>query len=335
METKELKDFSRPKLKDFWKTGSWDDARIPIRVARRRKRSHVTLVRVLNLIKKLSLVIFTIFQGLTYTQICNWFANWRRKLKNTSNQKKSWGNLIKNYNFSAKGNVEQFSICSGDSIWGEAQKLDDSLDSSSMDDSEAQDLSQGSERKFNAMATMAHGQNFMLPTTPFFQSSQFTANFMAQAQCFQISSTTNDFQFQHQFPPDHKQYFSNSNKFKNHIMEKYLRGLDDESANVNNNNNNNNNNICDVTLNNTNNINNNTVNEDQDMNAEGNKKPELSKWLESTANFMPSNYNVDFMKNDKRKSNKNSNSSLCEKELLAAETLVLLKNNFRTKFYNS
>lgn len=118
-------------------------------------------------------------------------------------------------------------------------------------------------------------------------------------------------------------------------MEKYLRGLDDESANVNNNNNNNNNNICDVTLNNTNNINNNTVNEDQDMNAEGNKKPELSKWLESTANFMPSNYNVDFMKNDKRKSNKNSNSSLCEKELLAAETLVLLKNNFRTKFYNS
>lgn len=257
-----------------------------------------------------------ITSGLTYTQICNWFANWRRKLKNTSNQKKSWGNLIKNYNFSAKGNVEQFSICSADSIWGEALNNDVSLDSSSMDDSEAQDLSQGGERKF----VEAHGQNFILPTSPFFQSSQFTANFMAQAQCFQISSTTNDFQFQ-----NHKQYFSNSNKFKNHIMEKYLRGLDDESTNINNNNN------CDLAVDN----NNPTVDpENIDASAEGNKKPELSKWLESTANFMPSNYNVDFMKSDKRKSGKNS-SSLCEKELLAAETLVLLKNNFRTKFYNS
>ena len=104
-------------------------------------------------------------------------------------------------------------------------------------------------------------------------------------------------------------------------MEKYLRGLDDEMTNGNNNNN------CDLTINN--NIN------DGDVNADSNKKPELSKWLESTANFMPSNYNIDFMKNEKRKSSKGNNSSLCEKELLAAETLVLLKNNFRTKFYNS
>ena len=71
------------------------------------------------------------------------------------------------------------------------------------------------------------------------------------------------------------------------------------------------------------------------MNADPNKKPEPSKWLESTANFVPSNYNIDFMKNEKRKSSKGNNSSLWEKELLAAETLVLLKNNFRTKFYNS
>lgn len=68
--------------------------------------------------------------GLTYTQICNWFANWRRKLKNSGKQKtrKNWGNLIKNYNTSARGNVEQFSICSSDSIWGENNVLDAIVD---------------------------------------------------------------------------------------------------------------------------------------------------------------------------------------------------------------
>lgn len=122
-----------------------------------------------------------------------------------------------------------------------------------------------------------------------------------------------------------------------------MRGLDDEAPTadiiINNNNN------CDLAVNNNNNhnnINNNNniiideVDVDLCADVEANKKPELSKWLESTANFMPSNYNIDFMKNEKRKFSKSNNSSsLCEKELLAAETLVLLKNNFRTKFYNS
>ncbi|XP_040167816.1 uncharacterized protein LOC120902844 isoform X1 [Anopheles arabiensis] len=72
--------------------------------------------------------------GLTYTQICNWFANWRRKLKNSGNDpiRKTWGNLIKNYNTNARGNVEQFSICSNDSIWGEnGEESQDSRTSSS------------------------------------------------------------------------------------------------------------------------------------------------------------------------------------------------------------
>jgi len=234
-------------------------------------------------------------------------------------QKKSWGNLIKNYNFSARGNVEQFEINSGDSIWGDGnESLDfDSFDEDS--DTEAQDLSKPTndmhfdDQQFKAALTsMAQS----LPNRSFFNSqssTQFAMNFLAQAQqCFQISSTTNDMQQSDQ----QKQFFANPNKFKNHIMEKYLRGLDDET---------NNNMIIDNDIN----MNNNQL-------PENYKKPELSKWLESTANFQPSknNYNIDFSKNEK-KNNSKSCSSLCEKELIAAETLVLLKNNFRTKFYNS
>lgn len=272
-------------------------------------------------------------QGLTYTQICNWFANWRRKLKNTSEQKKPWGSLIKNYNFSARGNVEQFSICSSDSIWEDPQRGMDSLGSSSYDESEVQDfMSQQNavERKFRE--TSMHGEsvngNFIMsPDSPFFQSS----NFLTQSQCFQISSTTSEMAAFHVSDQHHQQQQlfcgSNSTKFKNHIMEKYLRGLDEASSNSDNNN--------------SESVSNNNLDSKEEVDPT--KKPELSKWLESTANFTPSDYNVDFRRNEKKstKSMKqsspsaNSGPSLCEKELLAAETLVLLKNNFRTKFYNS
>lgn len=57
-------------------------------------------------------------------QICNWFANWRRKLKNSGGeaQRRSWSNLIKSYNSQANGNLEQFSISSDDSIWAEPSR---------------------------------------------------------------------------------------------------------------------------------------------------------------------------------------------------------------------
>lgn len=64
-------------------------------------------------------------------QICNWFANWRRKLKNAGKepQKNTWGNLIKNYNNNARGNVEQFSISSTDSIWEDEERRNEYLES--------------------------------------------------------------------------------------------------------------------------------------------------------------------------------------------------------------
>lgn len=194
------------------------------------------------------------------------------------------------------------------------------------------------EKKFNGRETLAHGQsmngNFILSSdSPFFP----TANFIAQSQCFQISSTTNEIATTfHVNDPHHQQhqqqqqfYGSNSAKFKNHIMEKYLRGLDEASSNSDNNN-------SDLVMNHNLEL--------KEMDIDPSKKPELSKWLESTANFTPSDYNVDFMRNEKKSTKRDGTkqssptahgSSLCEKELLAAETLVLLKNNFRTKFYNS
>lgn len=176
--------------------------------------------------------------------------------------------------------------------------------------------------------------NFIISSnSPFFQ----TANFLAQSQCFQISSTTSDMAaatFHINDPSHHPHHqpkqLGNSTKFKNHIMEKYLRGLDEASSNSDNNN-------SELMVNH--NI------EMKDMEVDVNKKPELSKWLASTANFTPSDYNVDFRRNERKSSKSakqsstspvsNGTSSLCEKELLAAETLVMLKTNFRTKFYNS
>lgn len=220
--------------------------------------------------------------------------------------------------------MEQFTISSSDSIWAhqEAELSLDSLSINQNSDGEAQDITskQNSEMHFEALASsIAHGQNF---AASFFHhpqnSQQLAMNFFTQAQCLQQQINSNDLQ-SHE---SQKQYFSNSNKFKNHIMEKYLRGLDDE----------------------TNNNNNNDADDDDDESLtnqhDNEKKPELSKWLESTANFQPSknNYNIDFAKAESKKKTSKmtvNGSGLCEKELIAAETLVLLKNFHTTKFYNS
>uniref|UniRef100_T1HB30 Homeobox domain-containing protein n=1 Tax=Rhodnius prolixus TaxID=13249 RepID=T1HB30_RHOPR len=100
-ESHQTKRLFTPEIKKFLK--AW--------LVRRRKNPYP------NRSEKKELALKT---GLTYTQICNWFANWRRKLKNSCrNRDGSWGVLIKGYNHQAKGNVEQFSISSDDSIWDE------------------------------------------------------------------------------------------------------------------------------------------------------------------------------------------------------------------------
>ncbi|KAL5005705.1 hypothetical protein ScPMuIL_016863 [Solemya velum] len=61
-------------------------------------------------------------------QISNWFANARRRLKNTVNDPNlSWQSRIRQYNSNVKGNAELLSISSDDSIWNSEDEAENDM----------------------------------------------------------------------------------------------------------------------------------------------------------------------------------------------------------------
>lgn len=180
--------------------------------------------------------------GLTYTQICNWFANWRRKLKNSEREKakKSWGHLIKNYNHNARGNVEQFSISSEDSIWEEEMRPCAIEDYDGEDDDELSSRSTGSDGNGNNASTstscsVAYKPNFYVESTV--MSSQDRVPMLPTVPAGKA-------------------------KYKQQMMEKYLRDSNAQDENRTN---------CST--------------------SESGNGNQLNKWLESAARFTPDRHN--------------------------------------------
>ncbi|CAG9771202.1 unnamed protein product [Ceutorhynchus assimilis] len=192
--------------------------------------------------------ILAVQTGLTYIQVCNWFANWRRKLKNAGKepQRRTWGDLIKTYNNQVHGNVEHFSICSEDSIWEEPE--------------------------FEHQYVKSHLYN--------------NNNSDTQNQCYYVSSTTEM----------DSNPFSQSVKYKNHIMEKYMRDC-------------------------------------RQQNPEMDKPSMIAKWLQSAEKFRPEEGNyIDYCFEKPQKKKKMTFLLHGKEELDAAEALTSLANSNKAQF---
>lgn len=114
-----------------------------------------------------------------------------------------------------------------------------------------------------------------------------------------------------------------TSKFKNHIMEKYLRGLDNAEYPTT------------ITFDTNNNTFRAQINDDPGAYT----GPELSKWLESAAKFTPSRDNyIDWYatKSDKLRESDLSPDQIAnlhqKEEIEAAEALTKLALNFRNRF---
>ncbi|KAF5298378.1 hypothetical protein FQR65_LT01156 [Abscondita terminalis] len=230
--------------------------------------------------EKKSLAIQT---GLTYIQVCNWFANWRRKLKNSGAepQKRSWGYLIKTYNSQVQGNVEHFSICSEDSIWEEPELCQ--IQTHNVKEYDVSSLV----TEINAVKFAA----FCDKQNNGFLDDIKTQNNNDLSQCTDEKEVINPFS-QH------------TNKYKNHIIEKYLRDCQKPD---------------------------NYTKSSYEKNQSDDKPSMISKWLESAENFKPSenNYlNWTLMNYQRRKCKKSTkieeNAQHGKEELDAAEALTRL-----------
>uniref|UniRef100_A0AAR5PKG8 Homeobox domain-containing protein n=1 Tax=Dendroctonus ponderosae TaxID=77166 RepID=A0AAR5PKG8_DENPD len=218
--------------------------------------------------------VLAVQTGLTYIQVCNWFANWRRKLKNAGKepQRRTWGDLIKTYNSQVQGNVEHFSICSEDSIWEEPEGAYTNIE-----------LQRFEEHYAKGQLDHSYGQ----------LCNNNNNNNNKSDQCYFVSSTTE---------LDQDNPFSQSaNKYKNHIMEKYMR--DCQSSGV----------------------------------VEADKPAMIAKWLQSAERFRPNEGNYidwSFNKPQKKKPAKVETDLMLvhgKEELDAAEALTSLANSNRHK----
>ncbi|XP_067624730.1 iroquois-class homeodomain protein irx-3 isoform X2 [Eurosta solidaginis] len=183
--------------------------------------------------------------GLTYTQICNWFANWRRKLKNSERERneRSWGHLIKNYNTNTRGNVEQFSISSEDSIWEENEFVrdGDEMKRSDDDDEEYESREDGMNSCNDGTLSSSAGYSSNdknQPTRDSFMKQQFCYN--RNIPNFKSSSAILSSAHHVQPQPSnytkptleaHRSAICNA-KYKQKMMEKYLRDMNDAHLNV-------------------------------------------------------------------------------------------------------
>lgn len=195
-------------------------------------------------------------------------------------QPTTWGDLIKTYNDQVQGNVEHFSICSDDSIWEDTETKYD---------------------YYSECYENNETDGFLNSSKQFAENNQHFNNNTndLQNQCYYISSTT-------EIEPELNPFSQTSNKYKNQIIEKYLKDCQKPE---------------------------NRFNENL---VEENKPSMISKWLESAANFKPSENNYiewSFSKPIKKKTKKavESFDSLLlihgREELDAAEALTTLANS--------